>query len=159
MENQKEMYSEVSNQIFNSKIDLNPYIQYDALARIIFVNCEFNELNLLGKVFGSCEFINCKFSELSFRKCEIYNCKFENCKFENCDMTRTNFNYSKLTNSKIIQSDLRASYFFDCEFNKIIFKNNNLDNIIGRNIKFWKLNELIEIKESSNFEKTLEENN
>ena len=159
MENQKEMYSEISNQIFNSKIDLNPYIRYDALARIIFINCEFNELNLLGKVFGSCQFINCEFNELSFRKCEIYNCKFENCKFENCDMTRTDFNYSKLTNSKIIQSDLRGSYFLDCEFNKIIFKNNNLDKITGQNIKFWKLNELIEIKESLNFEKTLEENN
>ncbi len=57
----------ISNQIFSNEIDLDQYIEWNALAGIIFVNCRFEELDLLGKVFGSCDFKDYKFNHVNFR--------------------------------------------------------------------------------------------
>lgn len=35
----------ISNQIFKNKIDLKPYIKYDALPGRNFINCKFEESN------------------------------------------------------------------------------------------------------------------
>ena len=88
---EEEIRLKIRNQTFTNEIDLDQYIEWNALARIIFVNCRFEELDLLGKVFGSCDFKDCKFNHLSFRKCQFSNCKFENCQIVNSDLTRAEF--------------------------------------------------------------------
>ena len=61
----------ISNQIFSNEIDLDHYIEWNALSEIIWVDCRFKDLDLLGKIFGFCSFENCKFKNLSLRKCQF----------------------------------------------------------------------------------------
>ena len=61
---EEEIRLKIRNQTFTNEIDLDQYIECNALAGIIFVNCRFEELDLLGKIFGSCDFKNCKFNHL-----------------------------------------------------------------------------------------------
>ena len=49
-----------------------------------------------------------------------------------------------------IKSNLAASYFLRCKFIETTFKNSNLDPIVAREIKCWKLNQCTEIETSSN---------
>ena len=88
--------------IFRNQINLDQYIKWNALTRLIFVNCRFEKLDLLRKVFGSCDFKDWKFNHLSFRKCEFSNCNFENCQIVNFDITRTEFNDSSFKNWQFI---------------------------------------------------------
>ena len=156
---EEESRLKIRNQTFTNEIDLDQYIEWNALAGIIFVNCRFEELDLLGKVFGSCDFKDCKFNNLSFRKCQFSNCKFENCQIENCDLTRAEFSDSSFRNSRFLKSDLAASDFRRCELVETKFKNSNLDFIVARNLKCWKSNQLIKIKKSSNFANILKDIN
>lgn len=149
----------IRNQTFTNEIDLAQYIEWNALAEIIFVNCSFEELDLLGKVFGSCDFKDCKFNNLSFRKCQFSNCKFENCQIVNSDLTRAEFDDSSFRNSQFLKSNLSASDFRRCELIETTFKNSNLDLILARYIKCWKLNQLIKIKKSSRFGNILKDIN
>ena len=41
----------ISNQTFSNEIDLDQYIEWNALSEIIWVDCRFESLDLLGKVF------------------------------------------------------------------------------------------------------------
>jgi uncharacterized protein YjbI with pentapeptide repeats len=148
---EEESRLKICNQTFTDEIDLDQYIEWNALARIIFVDCKFEELNLLGKVFGSCDFKNCKINHVCFRKCQFSNCKFEHCQIICSDLTRAELHDSIFRNSQFLKSDLAASNFWNCEFNEIKFKNSNLDFIVARELKCWKLNQLTEIQESSNF--------
>jgi hypothetical protein len=47
----------------------------------------------------------------------------------------------------------------DFEFRETIFKNSNLDLILVEDVKVWKSNDWIEIKDESNFEKILKDMN
>ena len=58
----------IQNQYFLNENSLTQYIEWDALARISFVNCNFEKVHLLGKVFGSCSFQNCTFNHFNARK-------------------------------------------------------------------------------------------
>lgn len=149
----------IRNQTFRNEIDLDQYIEWNVLAGIIFVNCRFEKLDLLGKVFGSCDFKDCKLNHLSFRKCQFSNFKFENCQIVNSNITRAEFNDNSFKNSQVIKSDLAASDFRRCEFIETTFKNSNLDHIVDRDIKCWKLNQLIKIKKSSSFANILKDIN
>ena len=138
---------------------MDQYVEWGALAGIIFLDCRFEELDLLGKVFGSCDFKNCKFNNLSFRKCQFSNCRFKNCQIVNSDLTRAEFYNNSFRNCNFLEVDLAASDFRRCEFVKTKFKNSNLDAIIAIGVKCWKSNEWIEIKKSSNFAKILKDMN
>ena len=116
MENRIENFEEeirlkIRNQIFTNESDLDQDIEWNALAGIIFVNYRFEELDLLEKVFRSCDFKDCKFTHLSFRKCQFSNCKFENCQIVNSDLTRAEFNDRSFRNCEFLKSDLAASDF------------------------------------------------
>ena len=156
---EEEIRLKIRNQTFRNEIDLDQYIEWNALAGIIFVNCRFEELDLLGKVFGSCDFKDCKFNHLSFRKCQFSNCKFENCQIVNSDLTRAEFDDSSFRNCEFLKSDLAASDFRRCELIETTFKKSNLDRIVARDIKCWKLNQLIKIKKSSSFANILKDIN
>ena len=95
----------ICDQNFLDEIALDPYVKWNALSGIIFVDCHFEEL---GKVFGSCDFKNCKFNNLSFRKCQFSNCRFENCHIVNSDLTRAEFHDCSFRNSQFLKSDLAA---------------------------------------------------
>jgi len=47
---EEEIRLKIRNQTFTNEIDLDQYIEWNALAGIIFVNCRFEELYLLGNV-------------------------------------------------------------------------------------------------------------
>lgn len=149
----------ISNQTFSNEIDLDQYIEWNALSRMIFVNCKFECLDLLGKVLGSCSFENCKFDNLSFRKCQFSNCDFQKCQIVESDLSRAEFNDSVFRNCAFLQSDLAASDFRRCELIETKFKSSNLDLIIVRSIKVSNSKQSIEIEKSTNLEKTLRDMN
>ena len=45
----------IRNHTFFDEIALDSYVKWGALSRIIFVDCHFDELDLLGKVINPCE--------------------------------------------------------------------------------------------------------
>ena len=150
---EEESRLKICNQTFRNEIDLDQYIKWNALAGIIFVNCRFEDLDLLGKVFGSCDFKDCKFNHLSFRKCQFSNCKFENCQIVNSDLTRVEFHDSSFRDSQFLQSDLAASDFWNCEFSETTFKHSNLNLILVEDVKVWKSKEWVEVNDFAILEK------
>ena len=129
------------------------------MSEIIWVDCRFEDLDLLGKIFGSCNFENCKFNNLSLRKCQFSNCTFQNCQIVKSDLSRAEFNDSTFKNCEFLKSDLYASDLRRCELFQIKFKNSNLNLIIARYVKVWKSKQCIEIEKSSNLEKILKDMN
>jgi uncharacterized protein YjbI with pentapeptide repeats len=147
----------IQNQHFSNENRLAQYIEWDALARISFVNCNFEKVHLLGKVFGSCSFQNCIFKYFNVRKAKFSSCQFEDCQITNCDMTRTEFYDSSFTNCNFLKVDLRASDFDSCKLKMTTFSQSNLDLILVEDVKVWKSKEWVEIKYFSNFENHSEE--
>ena len=78
-------------QYFLNETRLAQYIEWNASARVLFVNCNFEKVHLLGKVFGSCSFQNCTFNHFNARKAKFSSCYFEDYKITNLDMTRAEF--------------------------------------------------------------------
>ena len=147
----------IQNQDFLGEDSLKQYIKCDALPRISFVNCNFEKVHLLGKVFGSCSFQNCTFNHFNARKAIFSSCHFEDCKITNSDMTRTDFYATHFKNCDFLGIDLTASDFENCKFNGTRFFESNLNLILVQNVKVWKLNAWIQIKDFSSFEKHLGE--
>lgn len=104
----------------------------------------------------NCKFKTCRFKDVILRKCEFWNATFENCQIERSNLTRANFHKGTFRNCIFIKSNLRASDFSEFKFTKTKFNNSDLDLIIARSIKVWKLNQCTEIKKSSNFGNFLE---
>ena len=75
------------------------------------------------------------------------------------NLTGAKFNSSTFKNCEFLNSNLRANNFMDFEFREIIFKNSNLDLILVEDIKVWKSDEWMQIKDFSSFEKLLIDNN
>ena len=145
----------IKNQIFLDEIALNQYVKWGALAKIIFIDCRFEELDLLGKVINSCDFKNCIINNVSFRKCQFSSSRFESCQIKNSDFTRAEFFDGSFKNCNFREVDFAASNFWKFEFIETKFENSRLDLISAQDIKCWKSNELIEIKMSSNFKEIL----
>lgn len=145
----------VKNEQFSDLSDRNnlaKYIEWDALPGISFVNCSFENIHLLGKVLGSCSFQNCRFNNVNLRKATISGSQFKNCQIMNSDMTRAEFYGSSFTNCNFLKVDLRASDFCRCKFQKTTFFESNLDLIGISDVKVWKSDEWIEIKDFSSFD-------
>lgn len=147
----------IQKQHFSNESSLAQYIEWDALARISFVNCNFEKVPLLGKVFGSCSFQNCTFKYLNARKAKFSSCQFEDCQITNCNMTRTEFYDTSFTNCNFLKVDLRASDFDSCKLKITTFSQSNLDLILVEDVKVWKSKEWVEIKDFSNFENHFDE--
>jgi uncharacterized protein YjbI with pentapeptide repeats len=147
----------IQNQYFLNENSLIQYIEWDALARICFVNCNFEKVHLLGKVFGSCSFQNCTFNHFNTRKGKFSSCHFEDCKITNSDMTKTEFYDTHFKNCKFLGVDLAASDFDNCKLETTTFFKSNLTFILVENVKVWKSKEWVEIKDFSSFQKDLDE--
>ena len=150
--NESENRLKIRNQTFSNEIDLDVYVEWNALSRIDFIDCNFK---------------NSKFNDLSFRKCQFGKSTFENCQFVNIDLTRAELGYCKFLNCKFVDCDLSASDFFKCIFFETRLNNSNLKLSTAEDIKFWKSNkfsksnsnEFFEVKNESNFEKILKDMN
>ena len=103
----------IQNQYFLNETSLAQYIQWNALARVSFVNCNFEKVHLLGKVFGSCSFQNCRFNQLDTRKAKFSRCHFEDYKITNSDMTRAEFYNTNFKTCEFLSVNLGANNF-DC---------------------------------------------
>jgi len=101
----------ISNQTFSNEIDLDQYVEWDALSLIDFVDCRFKGIDFLGKIINFCNFKNSEFNDLSFRKCQFGKSIFENCQITNIDLTRAEFGNCKFLNCRFINCDLSASDF------------------------------------------------
>ena len=149
----------ISNQMFSNESDLDQYVEWDAFPGIDFVDCRFEDLDLLGKVFGSCNFENCHFNDVSFRKCVFSNCNLKNCQIVESNLTRAEFSDSRFKNCDFLKSNLQASDFFGCELFQTKFTNSNLNLIGVHSVKVSNSKQSIEIEESLNLEKFLKDMN
>src|SRR6056300_1229852 len=149
----------IQNQYFLNENSLIQYIEWDALARISFVDCNFEKVHLLGKVFGSCSFQNCTFNYLKARKGKFSSCHFEDCKITNSDMTRAEFYNTHFKNCEFLGVDLAASDFDSCKLETTRFFKSNLNLILVENVQIWESKKWVEIEDSSSFQKYLGEEN
>lgn len=152
MEIENKSRIKICNKTFSKKIDLDPYIEWYALSLINFVNCKFEEIDFFGRPINFCKFQNCEFNDFSFRKCQFAKCNFENCRIMESDLTRVEFDTCNFINCEFLQSDLAASDLWNCEFNETTFKNSNLNFIAIHDVKVWKSDECIQIKDFFSFE-------
>lgn len=141
----------IKNKKFLGNISLNQYVKWDALALLNLVNCRFLEIDFLGKTINLCSFENSNFNSLSFRKCQFTGCTFKNCQLTNVDLTRAEFDSCSFTNCSFLKVDLTASDFTKCKFKKTTFLESNLTLILIEDVKVWKSNEWIELKDFSDF--------
>jgi len=146
----------IQNQHFSNENSLAQYVEWDALARISFVNCNFEKVHLVGKVFGSCSFQNCRFNHFNVRKAKFSTCCLEECKITHSNMTRVEFYDTQFKNCEFLSVDLAASNFDSCKFKGTKFFKSNLDFILVKDVKVWKSKEWVEIEDFSSFEKHLE---
>ena len=124
--------------------------------KISFVNCTFENVNRSGEVFGSCSFQNCMFKNFSTRKATFSGCSFEDCKITDSDMTRGDFYQTHFKNCEFVNVDLTASDIYSCTFKETRFLKSNLQLVGVDNVKVWKSNEWVKIKDCSSFEKHLD---
>jgi uncharacterized protein YjbI with pentapeptide repeats len=144
----------IQNQHFLNKSSLAKYYSIcEAFARISFVNCNFEDLNVVANVFGSCRFQNCTFNQFAARKARFANCHFEGCKITNCDMTRAEFYDTSFRNCEFLGVNLAASDFIRCKLETTRFFESNLYVILVRDVKVWKSKEWVEVNDFSIFEK------
>jgi len=156
---EEEIRLKIRNKRFLNETALNQYVKWNALSLINFVDCRFEEIDFLGRAINVCKFKNSEFNDFNFRKCQFAKCTFENCRIVKSDLTRVEFRNCNFINCEFLQSDLAASDFWNCEFSETTFKHSNLNFIIVQDVKFWKSNKWIEIKDESNFEKILKDMN
>ena len=150
---EEENYLKIHHKRFLNETTLNKYLKYDALSLINFVDCRFEEIDFLGRAINFCNFKNSEFNNSSFRKCQVAKCNFQNCRIVKLDLTRAEFRNCNFINCEFIKSNLSASDFWECQFVETKFKNSNLDFIIAQDVKFWKANKWIEVKDGSDMTK------
>ena len=156
---EEEICFQIRKKTFFNETALNQYVQWNALSRRSFVDCRLEEIDFLGKVINVCQFKNSEFHDFSFRKCQFAKCTFENCRIVKSDLTRVEFRHCNFINCEFLQSDLAASEFWNCQLRETTFQKSHLNFIIVQDVKLWKSNKWIEIKDESNFEKILKDMN
>lgn len=156
-ESENESRLVIQNQSFLTEKNLRQYSVGNALPRICFINCNFENISLRGGVLGSYSFQSCKFNRFNARKGEFSNCYFEDCKITNSDMTRAEFYDTYFKNCQFSGVDLAAGYFDYCKLEITTFFKSNLDLISINNVKVLKSNEWVEIEDFSSFQKHLDE--
>lgn len=135
----------IQNQYFLNENSLAQYIEWDALARVFFVKCNFKKVHLLRKVFESCSFQNCTFNHFNAKKAKFSSCHFEDCKIINSDMTRAEFFDTHFKNCEFLGVDLAASNFDWCKLKSTRFFKSNLNLILVEHVKVWKSKKWVEI--------------
>jgi uncharacterized protein YjbI with pentapeptide repeats len=106
-----------------------------------FIECEFKGCNLsltklINTSFKETKFINCKLLGLHFEDCNklIFSFEFDGCTLDLCsynklNLKKTRFRNSKVTEVDFTETDLRDSSFINCDLQRTIFKNTNLEGV------------------------------
>ena len=154
----QESHLELVNKQFSNEIILNQSIQSSILGEITFFKIDFRNVNLIGSHMVACTFKNCLFDNVMLIKCQFWNCTFLECQIKESNLTRAEFNSSTFKNCEFLNSDLTASDFMDFEFIETKFKNSKLDLILVKDVKVWKSDKWIQIKDFSSFKTLLIDN-
>jgi uncharacterized protein YjbI with pentapeptide repeats len=141
----------LGDQTFLNEMISDKYIQCALLGTLTFFEVDFKRVDFTGSTFVNCEFKNCRFKDVVLQKCEFWNPTFENCQIERSNLIRADFKNGTFRDCLFIESNLTASSFSEFEFIKTKFSNCDLDFILARSIKVWKLNQCTEIETHSNF--------
>ena len=132
-------------------------------SKVNFINCSFEQCELLGVNFNFCVFEGCTFSNTIIRKSEFSDCLFKDCKFIESQFTpRTDFFRTVFNNSQFSNVDLSFTFLFECEFReinliKIKFRGTSIINpkaekITSKNLEFDKTKPMkIKITDSLSF--------
>jgi uncharacterized protein YjbI with pentapeptide repeats len=72
----------------------------------VYLDIDFNLLDLQNQRFQSvqfekCKFIGCNFQESSFLKCSFTDCEFKNCNLSVCDVADSTFDVANFLDSKL----------------------------------------------------------
>jgi uncharacterized protein YjbI with pentapeptide repeats len=143
----------IDDKKFSTQILFNKCLECSLMGGVNFVNVTFQTIDFTGSFLSASIFEKCRFNNVLFRKAEFWNCTFLDCQITDVDLTRSEFNGSTFTNCEFLNCNLGASYFIDSEFKETIFRNSNLNSMVDKNVKVWKFNKWIDIKDFSSFEK------
>ena len=132
----------ISNQSFSEDNIFEEFIDSSFFHQVNFINCSFEECELLGVNFNFCVFEGCTFNHTIIRKSEFTDCVFKNCQFIESQLTpRTEFFRTLFMNSQFSSVDFSFTFLFDCEFmeinlTKIKFKGTSILNPKTENVTF-----------------------
>ena len=149
----------VQNQYFLNEDSLDQYHNGADFPGLVFVDCYFENVSVVAKVFGSCSFQNCIFESFEARKTRFANCQFQDCQITSSGMTREEFYDTNFTNCKFFKGNLRASDFSRCTLKMTSFSESNLDVLDLTDVKVWKSNELVKINDFSTFDNPFDQSN
>ena len=140
---------------FSNEIVLNKYLQRSVIEELSFVNLTFKNIDFTGSFFCNTIFENCRFINVIFTESGFWSCTFSDCQMTESNFTQADLNSSTFKNCEFLNSNFTASSFMDFEFREVIFKKSNLNLILLTDVKVWKSDELIQIKDFSTFKKFL----
>jgi uncharacterized protein YjbI with pentapeptide repeats len=102
-----------------------------------FQNCDFQRGEFSDVMFSSCDFSNSVFSDSYLNRIEFHNCKgmgavFSGSTFLHISISGSNFNYanfdaSKLEHMRIVESQLKGSFFTQCHMKDVIWNQVDLE--------------------------------
>ena len=81
----------IQNQHFLNENNLIQYIEWNALARISFINCHFED---------------CKITNSDMTRAEFYDTHFKNCEFLGVDLATSDFDSYKLETTRFFKNNL-----------------------------------------------------
>ncbi len=144
-----------SNRIFTGHDTINKGLMAGEYENCLFRQCDISEADLSGRKFESCRFEDCNlsmakiqktaFRKVVFKDCKILGLHFENClefglqmTFEHCQMHHSTFLAGKFKKTTFLKcdltevdfsgSDFSGTLFEDCNLNRAVFENTNLEN-------------------------------
>jgi uncharacterized protein YjbI with pentapeptide repeats len=92
----------------------------------IFIDCIFEDLNLIEGSFSGSIFINCIFKSCKIVDRSWWQSKMQYCQFDTCNFTKTDISDSEISNVLIKNSILIAAGVIDCELKNVTFEKNKL---------------------------------
>lgn len=167
LESQGSQSLNISNQSFLKDNIFEEFIESSFFHQVNFINCSFEECELLGVNFNSCLFEGCTFNNTIVRKSEFTDCVFKNCQFIGSQFTpKTNFFRTLFMNSQFSSVDFSFTFLCECEFisinlTKIKFKGTSIvdpktENITLNDLEFDKTKPMrIQITNSLAFPKEI----
>ena len=140
-----------SSTVIQRKNFFNEVIRFHNLmgltfSRLIFLDCNFIDIDCRHTTFIACDFTNCNFSETIFLKSELDSCNFKNCKIVQSDLTRADFMGSNFTNCQFDSVSMAGAIFTKCEliqpkFHKVRF----LESVTLSKSKIWNSKKCVEV--------------
>lgn len=111
---------DISNQRFSEDNIFEEYIDCSFFHQLNFINCSFEECELLRVNFDFCVFEGCTFKYTLIQNSEFTDCIFKNCQFIESEFTpKINFFRTLFSNSQFSSVDFSFTLLYECEFIEI----------------------------------------